>query len=221
MMFGLFIFLALLGLSAIDPIGIAVMPILLLQKNPFMRSFIFLGGSFVSLVVMGLLFARGFGAIVLSFENSHTWFMPSVEAVAGLVLFSIAGAVFWRMKTGKLSVEPSDAMMKRLRIGSWQLLTLGALLVTVQSIVDVVFVIAMIRVGQLRLPTITLLAAVATYAIAALVLQFSVVVAYKLTPSKQRNKTLDRVHDLLVKYAHQALIGVSLLLGCTLLVIAT
>src|ERR1035437_266626 len=99
MMFSLFVFLALLGLSAIDPIGIAAMPILLLQKNPFIRSFIFLGGSFVSLMLMGLLFAQGYGAIVLRFDNSHAWFVPSVEAVVGLVLLIIAGIVFWRMKT--------------------------------------------------------------------------------------------------------------------------
>src|SRR5665213_2867030 len=213
-MFGLFVSLALLGISAIDPVGIAVMPILLLQKNPFMRSFIFLGGSFISLMVMGLLFARGFGTIILSFENSHTWFVPSLEAVAGLGLLGIAGTVFWRKKTDKFSVEPSDAMMKQLRLGSWKLLTLGALLVTVQSIFDVVFVIAMFHVGQLHLPKITLLSAVATYTVAALVIQFAVIVAYKLTPPKQRVKTLGRVHNLLVKYANQALIGVSFLLGC-------
>jgi hypothetical protein len=220
MVFGLFLSVALLGLFAIDPIGIAAMPILLLQKNPFRRSFIFLGGSFVSLMVMGLLFARGFGAVVLRFESTNTWFVPSIEAVAGLVLLSIAGTVFWRMKTGKLSVEPPKTMVKRLQLGNWQLFILGALLVTVQSIVDVVFVIAMIRVGQLSLPTITLAAAVATYATTALILQFAVVAAYKLTPPKRRAKTLDKVHSLLVKYANQALIGVSFLLGCVLLVIA-
>jgi hypothetical protein len=196
------------------------MPILLLQGNPFRRSFIFLGGSFVSLMVMGLLFARGFGAVVLRFENSHTWFVPTVEAVSGLVLLSIAGTVFWRMKTGKLSVEPSDAMVKRLQLGNWQLFILGALLVMVQSIVDVVFVIAMIRVGQLRLTAITLWAAVATYATAALVLQLAVVAAYKLAPPQQRAKTLDKVHGLLIKYANQALVAVSFLLGCLLLVLA-
>lgn len=220
MVFGLFISLALLGLSAIDPIGLAAMPILLLQKNPFMRSFVFLGGSFVSLMVMGLLSARGFGAIVLSFDNSHTWFVPAVETVAGLVLLAIAGTVLWRLKTGKILVEPSDTMVKRLQLGSWQLFILGALIVAVQSIVDVVFVVAMVHIGQLHLPIITLTAAIVTYASAALILQFAVVAAYKLTPPKQRVKTLDRVHSLLVKYATQALIGVSFLLGCALLVIA-
>lgn len=180
----------------------------------------FLGGSFVSLVVMGLLFARGLGAIVLRFENAHAWFVPGVEAVAGLALLGIAGALIWRMKKGKLSIEPSANLAQRLQLGSWRLGVLGALLVAVQSVVDVVFLVAMVRVGQLRLSSITLLIAVVTYALAALVLQLAVVVAYKLTPPQQRSKTLDKVHELLTKYAHQVLIGASLLLGCVLLALA-
>lgn len=220
MVFGLFLSLALLGLSAVDPIGIAAMPILLLQNDPFKRSFIFLGGSFVALMAMGLLFARGFGTVVLNFENSNTWFVPSVETIAGVVLLSIAATVLWRMKTGKLSVEPSETVVQRLRLGGWQLFIFGGLLVAVQSIIDVVFAIAMIRVGQLHLPAVTLVAAVVTYAGMALVLQFAVVAAYRLTPPKRRDKTLDRVNGLLAKYANQVLIGVSFLLGCALLVLA-
>lgn len=81
----LFISLAVLGLAAIDPIGLAAMPVLLVQRRPFARSFAFLGGSFISLMVMGLLFARGFGLIVLHFEKAHTWLIPSAEVLAGLV----------------------------------------------------------------------------------------------------------------------------------------
>jgi len=220
MMLGLFFSLGLLGLAAIDPVGIAAMPILLTQKNPLARSFTFLGGSFFSLMVMGVLFARGFGLRVLHFENSHAWLVPGVEILGGLVLLSIGGTLLWRAKTGRLSVEPSDAVMRRLRLGGWQLFTLGAAVVAVQSIVDVVFVIAMIRVGQIKLPIITLVSGIAVYSITALVLQFSVVAAYWLAPQKQRAQTLAAVHRLLVSYANQTLIGVSLLLGCALLVIA-
>jgi Sap, sulfolipid-1-addressing protein len=217
---GLYVSLALLGLAAIDPIGIAAMPVLLLQNDPYRRSFVFLGGSFISLVAMGLLFACGFGTIVLRFETAHTWFVPSIEAAAGAVLLGIAATVFWRLKAGKSSVEPSEAMTKRLRLGSWQLFGLGALLVAVQSVVDVVFVLAMIRIGQLHLRFIALSAAIVTYAMAALVLQFAVIVAYIFTPPRRRAKTLDTVRNLLVRYANQALITVSFLLGCGLLVLA-
>jgi hypothetical protein len=219
-MFGLFVSLAILGLSAIDPIGIAAMPILLAQKNPLARSLTFLGGSLVSLMLIGILFAQGFGKVMLVFETDHTWFVPSIEATAGLILLVIAGVVFWRIKTGETKVEPSKTLAKSLKLGRWQLFMGGALLVTIQSIVDVVFVVAMLRIGQLHVSNITLLAAVATYALAALALQFAVVATYLLAPPAYRAKTLDSVHKLLEKHASQALVGVSLLLGCTLLAIA-
>ncbi|HTB49057.1 MAG TPA: GAP family protein [Verrucomicrobiae bacterium] len=217
-MFGLFVSLALLGLAAIDPIGIAAMPILLVQARPLRRSFTFLGGSFVSLMLMGLLFARGAGAAVLRFENAHAWLVPSVEVLAGLVLLGIAATLLRQIKTGRLSVEPSTAMVKRLQFGGTRLFVLGALLVAVQSIADVVFVIAMIRIGQLKLSAITLTLAVAIYAVTALVLQFAVIVAYWLAPEKYKRQTLARIHDLLIRYANQTLIGASLLLGFGLLV---
>jgi len=219
-MFGLFSYLAVLGLSAFDPIGIAAMPVLLLQNNPYRRGLLFLSGSFVSLMLMGLLFSQGLGTIVLSFENSHTWFVPGVELIAGLILLSVAAVILWRMQSGKLSVEPADTMMKRLQLDNWKLFIFGALLVAVQSIFDVVFVIATIHVGQLHLSIITLTAAIATYASMALVLQLAVVVAFRLTPVQQRIKTLDKVHILLVKYAYRVLIAVTLLLGFVLLVLA-
>ena len=216
----LFSLLALLGLSAIDPIGIAAMPILLLQKHPFKRSFTFLGGSFVSLMLMGLLLAKGFGAVILRFDTSHSWLVPYIEATAGIVLLCIGGTQLWRLKKGSLSLDPPDAIVRRLRLGNIQLFIAGALLVVVQSMIDVVFVIAMIRVGQLRLHLAILTLSVATYTIAALSLQLAVVLAYWLSPSKQRTMTLNKVHRLLVKYANQALIGMSFLLGCALLILA-
>ena len=64
-MLALFISLVLLGLSAIDPIGIAAMPILLVQNTPTNEVSYFLFGSFMSLMLMGMLFAKGFGHIVI------------------------------------------------------------------------------------------------------------------------------------------------------------
>jgi hypothetical protein len=217
---GLFISLALLGLAAIDPIGIAAMPILLVQQQPLRRSCIFLSGSFVSLVTMGLLFARGFGTIVLRFEKSNDWFVPSVEAIAGIILLAIAITVWRCLRTNKSLIEPSPTMVRRLRLGNWQLFILGAVLVAIQSVIDIVFVIAMIRVGQLRLALPTQVAAIITYALAALVLQVAVVVAYRLTPTRQRAQTLVVVHRLLAQYADQAVVAVSLVLGCALLLLA-
>jgi len=217
-MIGLFISLALLGLAAIDPIGIAAMPILLLQKNSFARSFAFLGGSFVSLVLMGLLFARGSGAIILRFDNANSWLVPSLEVLAGVVLLGIAIVLLWHIKNRSLTLEPSANMTNRLRLNSWYLFGFGAALVAIQSVVDVVFVIAMIRIGELQLSSITTLAAVITYSIAALVLQVAVVAAFRLASEKQKRQILDEVHSLLSRYANEALVIISLGLGCGLLV---
>jgi hypothetical protein len=212
--------LAALGLSAIDPIGIGVMPVLLVQKRPYRRVLAFLGGSFVSLMVMGLLFAKGLGQAVLRFEHGHSWFVPTVERVAGVVLLAIAVTLYLQLRAGKASIEPSGRTRRWLELGGWQLFALGALLVAVQSVIDVVFVIAMVRVGQFKLSGFMLAAAVATYAVTALILQIAVVGAFRFAPSRQKTKTLETVHVLLAKYSYQALIAVSLLLGCVLFVIA-
>lgn len=219
-MFGLFISLALLGLSAVDPVGIAAMPILLLQKHPLQRSFLFLGGSFVSLMAFGLLFAKGFGGIVLHFEKAHTWLVPTAELIAGLVLLGIAGSLLWRLKhTGSKANTPS-VISQRLSLHGGFLFIVGAALVAVQSVVDVVFVIAMIRIGQLNLHTFILVAAVATYSLTALLLQFVVVAAYQLTPADKRSHTLNKVHRLLTRYGDQVVAVICLLLGGLLLVLA-
>lgn len=219
-MYGLYISLAILGLSAIDPIGIGIMPILLIQKHPYKRAVTFLSGSFVSLMVMGLLFARGLGIVVVRFERMHTWFVSTIEAIAGAILLLIALFVYIRLKTGKTSVEPSTRTRRWLQLGSWQLFLSGAVLVAVQSIVDVVFVIAMVRVGQFKLSHFRLVAAVATYALTALVLQIAVIGAFRMTPPRKRAKLLDTVRTLLLTYSNQALIAVSLVLGLILVGLA-
>jgi hypothetical protein len=220
-MTGLFITLILLGLSSIDPIGIAVMPILLLQKKPFKRSFIFLLGSLISIIILGILFARGLGLLVINFENSNHWFVPTIEIVGGLLLLIIAGSILWRIRKGNVSMEPPDSIVKRLTLSDWQLFIIGITIVAAQSTIDVVFLVAMVRVGRFNLSNIDMFLAVTAYAIAALFLQLAVVAAYKLTPVRQRNKTLDKVHYYLLRYANQTMFIVSFFLGSALLFIGT
>ena len=217
-MLRLLITLALLGFFAVDLVGIGAMPVLLVQKKPYIRSFSFLSGSFLALVVMGILFAKGFGLLVLHFENSHDWLVPGVELLASGILIAVAAVMFWRLRTGQVAVEPSAAMMKYLQLGDWQLFMLGVVIVTVQSLADVVFVIAMIRAGQLELSNLALMVAVLTYAIAALAMQLGIIIAYRMTPDDQRTQTVAKVHGLLANYANQAVIAVSFILGCGLLV---
>ena len=220
-MLALFVTLVFLGFSAIDPIGIAIMPILLLQRRPYIRCFIFLSGSFLSLMLMGLLFAHGFGLIIMHFESSYAHFVPRLEAIAGVILLFFAGLIFWRTKAGKLSFKPSTLVQKRLKLNNWQLFVVGVLLVAAESIADIIFVIAMIRIGQRDLPAITLTLAVAVYALAALILQITVVMAFRLTPPLRREKTLELVRRWLTDYSNHVLIIVSFILGLILLAIAT
>ena len=219
-MLSLCVALVLLGLSAIDPIGLAIMPVLLHQKTPFIRSFVFLGGSFMSLLIMGLLLAKGFGEIILRFNKTYAHLVPVLEITAGMILLIIAGVVFWRSRAGKFSINPSSSILKRLHLNNWQLFFVGMVLVAVQSIADVVFAVAMIRIGRLNLSFAALFLAVVTYALAALVLQLAVIAAYKFSPPHLKTATLDKVHFLLEKYINHVIIVVSLLLGCVLLIIA-
>jgi Ca2+/Na+ antiporter len=219
-MFGLYIALASLGLSAIDPIGIGIMPILLVQKRPYRRTFIFLSGSFVSLVIMGILFSKGLGNIVLRFEHQNNWFLPTIECLGGFILFVIATFLYIEFRKGKASVEPTGKLRQSLQFSNTRLFISGVLLVAVQSILDVVFVVAMVRIGQLHLSLPGLISAVVTYALAALVFQIVVVIAFRFAPAKRKAKTLDAVHRLLVKYANQALIVVSIVLGLILFILA-
>jgi hypothetical protein len=120
-------------------------------------------------------------------------------------------------RRGKDSVEPSERTRKWLNLTNFHLFVVGALLVAVQSVLDVVFAVAMVRVGQYRLNDLQLVAGVATYAAMALVIQIIVVVAYRLAPPVQRTKRLKLVNTLLAKYSSQTLIAVSLVLGILLL----
>jgi hypothetical protein len=219
MPFSLFVSLAVLGLSAVDPVGIAIMPVLLTQKRPMLRAWVFLLGSFVSLMIMGLAFALGFGHIVLRLETEQTWLLPTIEMVAGGVLF-VTGIVMLvrllikRQSTGK----PPRSITERLQVGALPLFLFGAGLVAVQSIIDVVFVVAMIRTGQERLYAAGLVAAVATYAAAALAIQIGIVVVYQCTPPIRRTQMLASVHHGLSRSSNQLVTSLSIAIGTALFV---
>ncbi|MDB5183085.1 MAG: hypothetical protein JWO47_869 [Candidatus Saccharibacteria bacterium] len=219
-MLRLFISLAILGLSAVDPVGIGIMPVLLVQKHPYKRALIFLSGSFTALMLMGLVFAKGIGTFVLHFEHANSWFLPGVERAAGVILLCVATVTFMRLKSGKTEGELPSKTRKWLKLNHLKLFLLGGLIVAVQSVLDVVFVIAMVRAGQFSLSNLSLVAAVATYAVAALVIQIAVVLAFRLTPTAERDKFLARVQKLLKNYASQALVAISLILGIVLLALA-
>jgi hypothetical protein len=209
--------LGLLGLLAVDPVGIAAMPVLLLQKQPFKRSLVFLLGSFVSLIVMGLAFVYGLGVAVLRFEAGLPWLVPVIEIAGSVVLFILAVIVAWRQHSGRNVVGVSKSILRWLQLKNWQVFTLGAVIVGLQSMIDVVFVVAMIHVEQLHPATGYILTAVTIYAVGALLIQAAIVMAYIWTPAGKRTVIIDATNRLLARYAGNAVIVLSVLLGAALL----
>jgi hypothetical protein len=112
--------------------------------------------------------------------------------------------------------EPPVRVMSQLHLGVWHVCITGAMLVAVQSCADVVFVIAMVRVGQLHTSFPVQLGAIGMYAIAALALQLLVVGVYVLTPQVYKAAAVHTVRIYMTRYTTQATIIVSALLGCAL-----
>lgn len=217
-MYGLLLTLLLLGLSAVDPVGIAAMPFLLLHQRPVFRSMLFLSGSFVALLGMGFVFSGGIGAILLNYEKQYSWVFPFIELVAGAVLLFVAGFLIRKGKTANHSADLSGSIQRRLTMSKGKLFAFGAIIVAVQSTVDVVFVIAMIRMQQLHLSALELFAAITTYALGALAIQLAIVVAYCVVPASQRQRLLAKVRHFTTRYSQRSVILISLVFGSILCV---
>lgn len=185
-----------LGLAAVDVVGIALMPILLAQRRGAWRASVFLLGSFVALVGMGLLFTTGLGTAVVHLTASMPWLAPGIEVAGGLVVL-VVGVVLLARARHRREVAAPRSLVARMALPGPLLFAFGAALVAVQSVVDVVFVVAMVEIGERDLPLLQVLALVLAYAAAALVLQAVVVVAYLLTPAARREPTMARFADWL------------------------
>ena len=176
-MFGLLISLFVLGVVSIDPIGIAIMPIILTQRNPIARSLAFLLGSFSSFMVIGYLFSKYIGRFILRFEHHHLQLTYQLEMVVGILLILFAIFITLKAKQKTLHTNPPKGIVNRLQLRLIWIYLIGAGLVAFQSVVDIVFLMAMIRINQLHLTTISLSFAIAVYALASLLLQFLIIVA--------------------------------------------
>jgi hypothetical protein len=213
--------MAVLGLAAIDPIGLAIMPLLLVQKHGIRKSSLFLFGGFVSLIILGVAFSKGLGKLILNIEKNNGWLLTMVELIAALTLLIIAITTLIQMKKGKAPSEPSARMLKWLNFSDWKLFSFGLALVAVQSLFDIVFVVAMIRIGQLKVSLIDIVLAVFTYAFFALFFQMIIVFIYSLTPDQQKQMILKKVRHLIDAYTRQAIIVISLALSGVLLLLAS
>ena len=215
-MFGILLSLFLLGLAAIDPVGIAAMPVLLTQKSPLVRSTLFLFGSFCMLMIMGLLFAQGLGFVVLRFETVHPWILPVIEITAGIVLFFGAIVMVRNLKLSESNSILSKSIKNWLQLKNWQLFLLGAIIVGIQSLIDVVFIVAMIHVQQLHLTTSLLVLSVLAYAVAALCIQLLIVMIYQFVAVKYRAAVIVKVNYVTAHYGTKSVITISMLFAVAL-----
>ena len=208
-----------LGLAAVDVVGIAFMPILLAQARGLRRAVVFLLGSFVSLVAMGLLFTTGLGTVVRDVQDRYPWLVPGVEVFGGVVLLGLGAVMLIRALRGSSAHAP-DNLVERLNLPEPLLFLFGAGLVAIQSIIDVVFVVAMVDVGARDLPLYEVVANVLAYAVAALAIQVAVVVAYTLTPHTRREHAMAAFADWLARRGELWAGIVALGLGVALLVMS-
>jgi hypothetical protein len=217
---GLLAEVAGLGLAAVDVIGIAFMPILLAQADGLRRAATFLAGSFVALVLMGLLFTTGIGSVIADVNQNHPWLEPGIEVVGGVVILGVGLFMLWRTRSGEVAHAP-DNLVEKLELPKPLLFAFGAVLVTVQSLVDVVFVVAMVDIGTRDLPFPEVLLLVLTYAVAALLIQVLVVVAYLVAPAHRRAVAMASFADWLGRRGEFWGGVVSVVLGVGLLVTST
>jgi hypothetical protein len=204
--------MALLGLAAVDPVGIAIMPLLLTQPHGLRRAVWFVLGSAVGIMTLGVLFAVGAGHVMLRLTDDFPWLEPGVEIACG-VAFAAFGLYLWR-RGGE--VEVSAGLRRRLDLPGAALFGFGAALVVAQSLVDVVFIVAMVNIGAGSLPVAEVVIAVLVYTVAALALQIAIVVAYALAAPARRQKVADTVTGWLDRNGQRtaviAAIGVGALL---------
>jgi len=217
-----FLSLAILGFIAVDPIGIAVTLIILVQKKPIARSMSFIAGSFSILIILGYLISRYLGKYVYRLTTKDHWVITIIESISGLILLLISLYLYIKSKTTnyKKLYSPSLALTNQINLGYIHLFFIGVAVVSVQSLADVVFILAMTKLGSLKLSTINLSIALLIYAISSLLIQCLIVFAFLITPRKNKNKVLIKVNTLLEKYANKLIIGISFILGLILLFIA-
>lgn len=217
-MFRVFLMMFGLGLAAVDPIGIALMPLLLTQKCPLRRSIAFLSGSLLALMVMGVAFAWGLGLLVLHAEQAHPWLVPYGQVAAGTVLLAVAiGMIIYRRRHRQAGMQPPQLLVDQLRLKVWHIAMAGAALVVAQSIADVVFVVAMVHVGQQHWPVWLMASAVLVYSLAALALQIAVVGVYYWLPAVQRGRAMEKLRRFVDVYAELAVICASSTIAIVLL----
>ena len=216
---GFLLELAGLGLSAFDPIGVAIVILLLAQPNGVVRAWAFLAGSVASLMGLGWLVATGLGRPILKFREQFPWLDTAFEMVVGVVLVGVGITLLRRAKSGAAGLEP-EFITRRLRLPTPLLVVAGFVLVTIQNALDAVFVMAMVETGQRMLDGPRTLLAVTVFTVAAIFVQVLIVLIYQFLPSERREATLKGFNALLEKRGEQVAGWLALGLGTLLLVLS-
>jgi predicted membrane channel-forming protein YqfA (hemolysin III family) len=207
--------LAGLGLAAVDPIGIALMPILLAQPRGLTRAWTFVLGSLAALMVLGMVFTGAVGTYVLDWNRQRPWLESGIEVFGAVVLVLLGAFMLWRSRSGESTHAP-DNIVAKLTLPLPLLFAFGAILVTIQSLVDVVFVIAMVDAGAEDLGPVQNLVAVSVYAVCALLIQMAVVVAFLMLPTHRRESAMAAFSEWLARNGERVSGWVSLGLGLVL-----
>ena len=110
----------------------------------------------------------------------------------------------------------SDSLRRRLDLPLGSLFGFGVILVILQSLLDVVFIVAMVNVGAKNLPVFEVVVAVLVYATAALALQIAIVTAYVWAGPERRTRVADTVTAWLDHYGQLAAIVAAIGVGAVL-----
>jgi hypothetical protein len=213
-----------LGLGAFDPVGLAAMPILLSQARGVRRAWTFVIGSITAIMLLGIAFASGLGKPIVEFSKDYPWLNSAIELGAAVILIGIG---VWLLlharhvaRSGTGQALASASFTKRLELPMPLLFVFGFLLVTVQSLVDVVFLVAMVEMGTRQLALMGTVAAITVYTVAALALQMIVIVVYQLLSAERRDAALERFNAYLDSHGELVAGVLTLVLGVVLAAIS-
>ena len=87
---------------------------------------------------------------------------------------------------------------------------------TVQSVIDLVFILAMIEAGSHSFSVVAVFACVVSYAVAAILIQLLIIAAYLVTPATSRDAFLHRMDAWFKRHDVPIIIWTSLVLGAIL-----
>lgn len=207
-----------LGFISLDPVGIAAMPMLLAQQRGLLKALSFLAGSFVAMVVAGVILANGAGLVLVKITKEDPKLEPTVEMISGLILLVTAAVIVLRARNKThVANPPPPELSKNMSLSPPRLFLYGVVIVILQSLVDIVFVLAMVNTGTKKFELYIDVFLVSCYAFAALAVQIVIVVLYLVAPSETRGPILENVERWITLRKVPLAAGAATLVGLLLM----